>query len=166
MKITFFAMSLFTAITAMGQADTTKNKTAMQNEIVQFINPKSVGQPSGFTNVVEIDLGNSRMIMIAGQCAFDKNWNMIGKGNFAEQAEQVFKNIKDMLEELGGSMNDIVRLTNYFTNMNDLKTFIQVRNKYVNTRQPPAAVCVEINKLFVDGLMLEVEATAIIPKKK
>ena len=71
-----------------------------------------------------------------------------------------------MLEELGGSMNDIVRLTNYFTNMNDLKTFIQVRNKYVNTRQPPAAVCVEINKLFVDGLMLEVEATAIIPKKK
>ncbi len=167
MKRLLFLLPLITAISAMGQTDTTKNRKTMQqeNKTVQFINPKSVGQPSGFTNVVEIDLGNARMIMIAGQCAFDKNWNMIGAGDFAKQADQVFRNIKDMLEELGGSMDNIVRLNNYFLNMGDLKTFIAVRNRYVNTKQPPAAVCVEVNKLFVDGLLLEVEATAIIPKK-
>jgi 2-iminobutanoate/2-iminopropanoate deaminase len=167
MKKILVLLPVFAATMVFGQTTSTPNKTNMEQEpkIVRFVNPGSVGQPSGFTNVVEIDLGTSRMLMIAGQCAFDKNWNMVGKGDFALQAEQVFKNIKDMIEEMGGKMEHIVRLTNYFLNMGDLKTFIQVRNRFVNTKNPPAAVCVEVNKLFVEGLLLEVEATVIIPKK-
>lgn len=135
-----------------------------QNEIVKFITPKSAPPIGGFTNAVEVDLGNTRMIFIAGQTAFDKNGQLVSPGNFDAQAEVIFENLKSYIEELGGTMSDIVKLTNYLTNMDDLKAFIRIRNKYVNTKQPPAATTVEVSKLFVNGLVLEVDAVVVIKK--
>jgi enamine deaminase RidA (YjgF/YER057c/UK114 family) len=105
------------------------------------------------------------MIIIAGQTSFDSLGNVYAPNDFVKQADYIFRLLKAYIEEAGGKMEHIVKLTNYFTNMDDLTTFIRVRNKYVNTKKPPTAVCVQVGKLFVDGLVLEVEATVVIPKK-
>ncbi len=137
-----------------------------QSSIVKFVNPKAAPPIGGFTNTVEVDLGNATMIFIAGQTAFDKQGKIVGSGDFEAQAELIFQNLKAYIEEAGGTMADIVKLTNYLTNMDDLQAFIRIRNKYVNTKQPPAATTIQVSKLFVDGLVLEVEAVVVIPKKK
>jgi 2-iminobutanoate/2-iminopropanoate deaminase len=136
-----------------------------QNDVVKFVNPKAAPPIGGFTNTVEVDLGNARMIFIAGQTAFDDKGKLVSPGNFEAQAEVIFQNLKAYIEELGGSMSDIVKLTNYLTNIDDLKAFIKIRNKYVNTKQPPAATTIEVSKLFAEGLVLEVEAVVVIKKR-
>lgn len=48
------------------------------------------------------------MLLISGQVALDKQGNLVGKGDLAKQTEQVFTNIKNIIEEVGGSMDDLL----------------------------------------------------------
>jgi 2-iminobutanoate/2-iminopropanoate deaminase len=134
--------------------------------IVQFTNPSAAPVIGGFSNTVEIDLGTCRMIVIAGQTSYDKAGNMVGKDNFEKQAERIFELLKAYIEEAGGKMSDIIKLNTYLVNMSDLGSYVRIRNKYVNTAKPPAATIVQIEKLWQEGLLIETEATVIIPKNK
>jgi enamine deaminase RidA (YjgF/YER057c/UK114 family) len=40
-----------------------------------------------------------------------------------------------------------------------------VRNRYVNQRQPPASTAVEVRRLFRDDFLIEVEAIAVLPEE-
>jgi len=40
-----------------------------------------------------------------------------------------------------------------------------IRDKFVNTTHPPASTLVQVSKLFRDDILIEIEATAVIPKK-
>jgi reactive intermediate/imine deaminase len=133
--------------------------------IVQFKNPSSVSAPNGYSHVVSIDLGNSKMLIISGQIALDSKGNLIGKGDMAKQAEQAFLNIKSIVEDAGGTMNDVVKLGNFLTDISQLQAVRGVRDKYINTKNPPASTTVQVSKLVRDDLMIEIEATAIIPNK-
>jgi 2-iminobutanoate/2-iminopropanoate deaminase len=115
--------------------------------------------------VVSIDLGNSKMLIISGQIAFDNKGNLIGKGDMAKQTEQAFLNIKSIVEDAGGTMNDVVKLGNFLTDISQIQTVRRVRDKFINTKNPPASTTVQVSKLVRDDLMIEIEATAIIPNK-
>jgi 2-iminobutanoate/2-iminopropanoate deaminase len=131
---------------------------------IQFTNPSSVATPKGFSHAAIIDLGNCKMIIMSGQVAFDKQGNLIGKDNVEKQTEQVFLNIKSIVEELGGSMNNIVKLGYFLTDVTQIQTIRNVRDKFINIKNPPASTLVEVSKLFRDDVLIEIEATAIIPK--
>ncbi len=133
--------------------------------IVKFQNATSVSTPKGYSHSVEIDLGNGKMIIISGQVPLDKQGNLVGKGNFAKQAEQVFLNIKSIIEEAGGTMDAIVKTGIYMTDLTQIETFRNVRNKFINLQNPPASTLVQVSKLFSDDWLLEIEATAIISKR-
>jgi enamine deaminase RidA (YjgF/YER057c/UK114 family) len=53
-----------------------------------------VSAPHGYSHAIKIDLGNCKMLIISGQVAIDNKGNVIGKGDFGKQTEQVFQNIK------------------------------------------------------------------------
>lgn len=129
-----------------------KNNMIKHHEISQF----------GYSEYVEIDLGNARMLIFSGQLALDKNGNTVGIGNFEQQAEYIFKNIQKKLENAGGSIKNIVKLNNYFTDISNLPAFRTIRNRYIDTTQPPAQTSVEVKQLFRADVMLEVEFTAVI----
>jgi 2-iminobutanoate/2-iminopropanoate deaminase len=74
---------------------------------------KALSLPKGYSHSAEIDMGNSKMIIMAGQVALDKAGNLVGKGDMAQQTEQVFANIKHIVEDAGGTMNNIVKLNYY-----------------------------------------------------
>jgi enamine deaminase RidA (YjgF/YER057c/UK114 family) len=106
------------------------------------------------------------MLIISGQIALDNKGNLIGKDDLGKQTEQVFLNIKSIVEGAGGNMNNVVKLGYFLTDISQIKAVRQVRDKYVNVKAPPASTTVQVSKLVRDDLLIELEATAIIPNKK
>lgn len=127
----------------------------------RFTNPPDLFTPPGFTQVVETNGG--RTVYIAGQIAVDKSFQVVGKGDFRAQAEQVFANLKTALEAAGADFTHVVKLNIYFIDMSHLRTLAEVRDRYVNTAHPPASTAVEVRKLALADLLLEIEAVASLP---
>ena len=148
--------ALFSTL-AFSQSDTS---------VVKFINPSTISPPKGYSHAAVIDLGTCKMLIMSGQVAIDTKGDLIGKGDFSKQAEQVFQNIKNIVEDAGGNMNNIVKLGFYVLDVNQVPTLRLIRDKFVNIKTPPASTLVQVSKLFRDDILLEVEATAIIPNKK
>lgn len=152
----YWVISLFLSSDSFSQADTSS---------VKLINPVSVVAPKGYSHAAIIDLGTCQMIVISGQVPLDKNGNLTGPGNFGKQTEQVFLNIKNIISELGGTMDNIVKLGIFITDVSQIQTFRDIRDKFIDFKKPPASTLVQVSKLYRDDVLLEVEATAIIPKK-
>jgi enamine deaminase RidA (YjgF/YER057c/UK114 family) len=68
-----------------------------------------LGVPPGYSQVVEVRGG--RIIFIAGQTARDRNGDIVGKGNFARQAAQVFENLNVALQSVGCTAANLIKLT-------------------------------------------------------
>jgi enamine deaminase RidA (YjgF/YER057c/UK114 family) len=132
---------------------------------VQFFNPSGLTNPKGYSHAAVVDLGTCKMVIISGEVPFDKQGNLVGKDNMEIQAGQVFLNIKTLLDELHGSMDNIVKLGVYVTDMDQAPAFRTARDKYISAANPPTSILVQVNRLFRPGVMIEVEATAIIPKQ-
>ena len=128
---------------------------------IQFINPPTIFSPPGFTHVVEVTGG--RTVYISGQIAVDQSFRMVGKDDFQVQAQQVFENLKAALTSVGADFTHVVKLNIFVVNMADLSLLREVRDRYVNTEHPPASTAVEVRKLALDGLLLEIEAVASLP---
>lgn len=133
--------------------------------IVNFKNPASVATPKGYSHTAIIDLGSCQMIVLSGQVPLDNNGNLVGQGDFEKQSEQVLLNIKNILSELGAAMEDIIRLGIYTTDISQMQAFRDVRDKFINLKTPPTSTLVQVSKLFRAEVLIEVEATAIIPKR-
>lgn len=142
-------------------------KVYSQNEpqLVTFENPASVAKPKGYSHATVIDLGNCKMIVMSGEVPFDKQGNLIGAGDMKKQAEQVFRNIKNILTDLGGTMDDVIKIGFYVTDVSQIQAIRVARDQFINLKNPPTSILVEVNKLFRSDVMIEIEATAIIPKK-
>ena len=128
----------------------------MDREIIQ---PKSVHSTAGvgYSHVARV--GDT--VYIAGQIALDRSGNLVGKGDIEAQAQQAFENLQAILKELGGSLNDIVKLTTYLTDRSQLEAFRRVRNRYLRDPFPPNTL------LFISGLaqpdyLVEIEAVAAL----
>ena len=128
---------------------------------IQFTNPPGLFSPSGFTHVVEVTGG--RTIYISGQIAVDKSFQVVGKDDFPTQAEQVFENLKVALTAVGADFTHVVKLNIYLLDVAHLSILREVRNRYINTDHPPASTVVEVRKLALDGLLLEIEAIVSLP---
>ena len=102
-----------------------------------FIDPQTLHRPFGYTHVVEVTAG--RPVYISGQVALDREGELVGPGDIRAQARQVLENLKAALEAVGASFD-----------------------QYVNTTRPPASTAVEVRRLAVDGLLIEVEAVAVL----
>ncbi len=141
MKKIWLAIALGTVTTGFSQTNTTP---------VQLVNPQAVAAPKGYSQAAVVDLGNCNMILLSGQVPLDSQGNLTGKGDREKQTVQVFKNIRGIVEELGGNMHHVIK--------------IKARDLFVDAKHPPASTLVQVNKLFRDDVLVEVEATAIIPQ--
>jgi 2-iminobutanoate/2-iminopropanoate deaminase len=131
---------------------------------VKFINPPSIATPRGYSHAAVIDLGTCTMVIISGQVALDSAGKLIGAGDMAAQAQQVFMNIKNVITAAGGNMDNIVKLGYYVTDVTKIQAIRDARDRFINIQHPPASTLVQVSKLFRDDVLLEIEATAIIPK--
>jgi enamine deaminase RidA (YjgF/YER057c/UK114 family) len=130
---------------------------------VRFINPPTIGQPRGYTHVVET-AGLGRTVYIAGQLGYDVSGKVPEPGDFRAQAAQVFENLKAALASVGGGFQHVVKLNTFLTDIRaQLPVYREVRDRYVNTNFPPASTTVEVSRLAREGALIEVEAVAVLP---
>lgn len=131
----------------------------------RFANPKTMPAPRGYTQVVETT-GPGRTIYLSGQLGMTTGGAFAGPpGDFRAQATQCFKNLKAGLASVGAGFEHVVKITNFFVDMSHLPIFFEVRDKFVNTKAPPASTAIEIKRLARDGALFEIEAVAVIPDK-
>jgi enamine deaminase RidA (YjgF/YER057c/UK114 family) len=127
------------------------------------INPPELGTPPGYSHVVDISAG--RIIFIAGQTALDKGGHVVGKNDFAAQAAQVFRNLSIALQASGCTPANLVKLTVFLTDMENLGRYREARNRFFASVTPPAApavTLVEVSKLSGADFMIEIEAIAAV----
>lgn len=118
--------------------------------------------PFGYSQYVTTDLGSYRMITLSGQVSVDSSGNTIGPGDLGRQTEEIFQTIKRIVEHENGTMADVVKLNYYVTDMSQIVTVRQIRDKYINLQNPPASTAVQVSRLFKEDIVIEIEATAII----
>jgi enamine deaminase RidA (YjgF/YER057c/UK114 family) len=130
-----------------------------------FINPSTIAPPRGYTHVVETT-GPGRTIYMSGQLGMTPDGKFAGPpGDFRAQATQCFENMKAALAAVGGGFEHVVKITNFFVDMAHLPIFFEVRDKFVNTKSPPASTAIQIVKLAREGALFEIEAIAVLPAK-
>lgn len=131
----------------------------MTHEIIQ---PKSVHSTVGvgYSHVARV--GDT--VYIAGQIALNRSGHLVGEGDIEAQTQQVYANLQAILKELGGNLNDIVKMTTYLTDRSQLEAFRRVRNRFFSDPFPPNTL------LFILGLaqpqyLVEIEAVAVLTRK-
>jgi enamine deaminase RidA (YjgF/YER057c/UK114 family) len=130
---------------------------------IRRLNPPELGSPPGYSQIV--DVRASRIIFIAGQTALDRDGALVGEGDFAAQADQVFRNLNAALQSVGCDASNLVKLTVFVRDMGQLSTYREARNRFFGTVTPPAApaiTLVEVSKLYGPDFLIEIEAIAAI----
>ena len=110
----------------------------------------------------------SRMVFIAGQVARTAEGGKVGEGDFAAQVEQCYLNIGTALAEVGGTFDDVVKLTVYLVDWapEKMPLFAEgvARAAAKLGVQPLAPLTgIGVAALAEPDLMVEVEATAVLP---
>lgn len=100
-------------------------------------------------------------VYVAGQVAQDPDGNVVGVGDMAAQARQVFANIEAVLAEAGATMADIVKITTYVTDMSRYAEYSAVRAE-IFPDAGIASATVSSPRLVREEYLVEVEATAVI----
>ncbi len=124
----------------------------------EVINPKNVHWPLGYSHVVKV--GDT--VWVSGQLPLDQDGNIVGKGDISVQTDKTYENLQKCMESVGATLNDIVMLGIYVTDLEDYdKNTRGIRKKYFG-KYRPATTGMQISKLYFSEAMIEVEATAII----
>ncbi|MEV6418384.1 RidA family protein [Streptomyces sp. NPDC051662] len=128
-------------------------------ELTHLRSPAGVAPGNGYSHVV---WGTGRFVAVSGQCAFDEDGAIVGDGDPAAQARQVFENLRRCLAAAGASFDDVVKLTYFVTDVAHLPAIREARDAVIDTARPPASSAVQVAALFRPELLLEIEAFAII----
>ena len=122
------------------------------------INPPGVHTPqANYSHVTRV----GATLYISGQLSLDPDGKLVGAGDAEAQAEQCYRNIKTIVEHFGGTMDDIVKITQYITDLAYRPLVARPRDAYLGT-PGPASTLVVIKGLAMPECLVEIEATAIL----
>jgi 2-iminobutanoate/2-iminopropanoate deaminase len=128
-------------------------------------NPDGVAAPFGdrFSHVARVDLGGGgALLLLSGQVSVDDEGAVVAPGDVRAQSERIFEIIGGLLAAHGASFADVAHIRTYLTNLDDLPGYGEVRRSFFpGTR--PASTTVQVSRLFLPGIVLEVEVTAVVP---
>ena len=99
-------------------------------------------------------------VFISGQLALRPGEKDLMGGEIGAQTEQVFANLRTILEEAGSSLDQLVKTTVFLQNLDDFAGMNEVYTKHVGST-PPARSTVEVAKL-PSGALVEIEAIALV----
>ena len=100
------------------------------------------------------------MIFIAGQIAVDEQGNTVRPNDAAGQTRFIFEKIKALLAKADASVNDLVKINIYITDIKDVTSVREVRNSYLKEALPVATL-LEVNATVRPDCCVEIDAVAI-----
>jgi reactive intermediate/imine deaminase len=102
------------------------------------------------------------LLFVSGIVPLDVEGKLVGDGDVAEQARQVFLNMQLCLQAAGCGFDDVVKVVHYLLDVDDRPKINPVRMEFFGEARP-ASTLVEVSALAVPGALLEIEAVAAIP---
>lgn len=108
-----------------------------------------------FAQGVEV---SGRVLFTAGITARDPDGNLVGAGDIRRQMEVCFENLGDVLAAAGASFENIVKIVMYTTDIDGFSQHAEVWRRYFVAR--PASTLVEVSRLAVPEMTVEIEAVA------
>jgi 2-iminobutanoate/2-iminopropanoate deaminase len=111
-----------------------------------------------FSAGVKVQAG--QLIFVSGQVARNAAGETVGRGDIRAQTRQALENVKAVLEAAGATMDDIVKVTVFVTDVRHLAAIHEVRAEYFR-KDYPASTLVEVKSLVSPELMIEIEAIAV-----
>lgn len=130
----------------------------------KFVQPKGVrpaGPGGGRPYSPALRAGD--WLYISGQVPIDGEGKTVGAGDPEAQWRQVLDNIRACVEAEGGTMDDIIYLGYYFTDMRNYINYGEIRKEYFNAPYP-CGTAVGVTGLAQEDWLLEIEATAYMGK--
>jgi 2-iminobutanoate/2-iminopropanoate deaminase len=126
------------------------------------------GDPANLANVrrtvyhhyVRVDNPGS-LIFLSGQLSRDSEGKLVGAGDMAEQTRQCIRNMRTVLEAAGGTLDDIVSIVVYTTDVRQFKEIVAARMEFFKDKLPTSTI-VEVNHLADPGLLIEFQAIAAL----
>ena len=122
--------------------------------------PSGVYDPPTYTQGVKVTAAQT-LLFLAGQVAYDKDGGVLHRGDFKGQAREAFRALKALVEAAGGTMDSIVKMNTYVTDMRYRMDLGTVRAE-VFPRKAPAATLVEVSALAHPDWLIEIEAIAVV----
>jgi 2-iminobutanoate/2-iminopropanoate deaminase len=127
----------------------------------QQINPWTWQEKFGFAQAWKVD-GARSIVFVAGQGPVSADGLVVAEGDFEAQARRTFENLKTVLEQAGASFEAVVKVTAYLTDMSNLRDYARVRNEFIDTSRPPASTALQVGSLALPGMMIEIDAIAVL----
>ena len=128
----------------------------MSKDVVRTENAPAPFQGAPYSQAIKAN----GFVFVSGQLSLLPGQKELKDGDIAEQTEQVFANLRAILEEAGSSLDNLVKTTVFLQSLDDFAGMNEVYARHVGGT-PPARSTVEVAKL-PSGALVEIEAIALI----
>jgi enamine deaminase RidA (YjgF/YER057c/UK114 family) len=136
-------------------------ETPMAN--LEHINPDGMLKSPVFSQGIVVPAG-SRMLIIGGQDGVDETGKVVSN-DLARQTERAVDNLLKVLDAAGGTIENLVRVGLYIKGADtDIRPGFEVwMRKWANRPNPPTVTGVRVAGLTAPDVLIEIEATAVLP---
>ncbi len=119
-----------------------------------------VFDPPTYSQAVKVTEGKA-VLYLAGQVAYDKDGAPAHRGDFKAQAREAFRAIKALVEAQGGTLDNVVKINTYVTDIRYRVDLVPVREEFFG-KKGPASTLISVPALAHPDWMIEIEAVAVV----
>ena len=98
-----------------------------------------------------------KLVFVSGQIPIDPKNSKVVEGGIEAQTVRVLENIKNILEAIDLTLDDVVKTTVFLSSLDDFKAFNLVYSRYFE-KNPPARTTVQAG--LMAGVLVEIDAIA------
>ncbi|MFB7503505.1 RidA family protein [Streptomyces broussonetiae] len=131
------------------------------SEPIRIPAPDGVAPAARYSHVVT---ASGRLVVVSGQLPLDEDGKLVGAGDPAAQARQVFENLKRCLAAAGAGFEHVVKLTYFVTDTAHLPAIRAARAAHLSDDRLPASSAVQVAGLVAPEFLMEIEAFAVVPE--
>jgi enamine deaminase RidA (YjgF/YER057c/UK114 family) len=126
----------------------------------QLVNPPELHPAPGFSHIA---IGEGRRIVcFAGQVAIDREFDIVGGDDLHAQTLAAMRNLEQALAAAGAGWDDVVRRTIYTLRPTEWETITAAIEEVTGAAEHPAQTIVGVTSLALEGLLIEIECTAVL----
>ncbi|GHD95216.1 RidA family protein [Streptomyces naganishii] len=129
------------------------------SEPTRITAPAGVFPAAQYSHVV---MATGRLVAVSGQLPLDEEGGIVGEGDAAAQARQVFENLRRCLAAAGAGFDDVVKLTYFVTDTAHLPAIRAARVAHIPDDRLPASSAVQVAALVRPEFLMEIEALAVV----
>ena len=123
-------------------------------------NAPGLFDPPAYTQAIKVHQAQT-LLFLSGQIAYTPEGGAAFPGDFKAQARGAYQAIQALVESQGGTMANVVKLTTFVTDMMYRADLAPIRAEYLG-QKGPASTLVAVAALAFPGLMVEIEAIAVL----